>query len=220
MEPRSKFRVLLQALATIVGCYGIVSGAAEETAWKRPSFTNGVPNVAPAPVIALEWLRTISPIRSDLESNETLILALAAIRQPIVQSRAAAEGEYLASQLKHVLSVRPYDAELWLGLAVLEARRDPNGPATIESLKMSYLTAPSAAPLMPLRLNTTTRFDALADLELRELARSDVRLMLTRQPDQTSAFVSAYDRASGRGKAFLQETAQTVAPSILKLLRN
>jgi len=214
-----KFRVVLQALAAILGCYGIVSGAAEETAWKRPSFSNDVPNVAHTPVIPLQWLGAISPLRSDLESNETLILALSAIRQQTVHP-AFAEDEYLTSQLKHVLSVRPYDGELWLALAVLEARRDPNGPAMIESLKMSYLTSPSAAPLMPLRLDTTARFDALADLELRELARSDLRLMLTRQPDQTSAFVSAYGRASRRGKAFLRETAQTVAPSILKRLRN
>jgi hypothetical protein len=84
---------------------------------------------------------------------------------------------------------------------------------------MTYLTAPNEAELMPVRLNAATRFDALVDPDLRELVQGDVRLMLTRQPDQKAAVVSAYRSASKRGKAFLEDAIQMIAPTFLTTLR-
>ncbi len=205
-------RMLLYAIAAIIGCYGLISAAAERTTWERPNFPTEESGIQLASQTTMQWLGAISPIRSDLESNETLRLSLEAIRQNSAD-RSNQTRDAPIRRLRQVLGVRPYDAELWLALAVLEARRDPDGPGTIESLKMSYLAAPSERRLMPLRLRTATRFNALVDSDLRELARSDVRLMLTRRPTQESAFVSVYERASERGKAFLTETAQVVAPS-------
>lgn len=162
----------------------------------------------------VEWIGTISPFRSDLEGNQALVLAL----QAIPQARIRANNELARSHLKHALSLAPYDAELWLALAVLEAGQDPDGPGAIESLKMSYLTAPGDARLMPLRLASVTQFDALASPDLRDLAQGDVRLMLTRQPDQTPALVSAYRQASGRGKEFLKGAIRTLDPARLRTL--
>ena len=48
----------------------------------------------------------------------------------------------------------------------------------IEALKMAYFTAPNDARLMAVRLDLATSFDALADPDVRELARGDVRLIL------------------------------------------
>jgi hypothetical protein len=210
-------RMLLYAIAAIIGCYGLISAAAEGTTSRRPDFPTVESDFQLASRTTTQWLGAISPIRSDLESNETLRLALEAIRQN--SADRPNQTRVTLIRLRQVLCVRPYDAELWLALAVLEARRDPDGPGTIETLKMSYLAAPSERRLMPLRLRTATRFNALVDSDLRELARSDVRLMLTRRPNQESAFVSIYERASERGKAFLRETAQVVAPSALKAVR-
>jgi hypothetical protein len=47
----------------------------------------------------------------------------------------------------------------------------------IEALKMSYLTARNDAGLMAVRLDLATSSNALADPDVRELARGDVRLI-------------------------------------------
>jgi hypothetical protein len=108
---------------------------------------------------------------------------------------------------------------LWLALALLQARSDPRDPTLVEALKMTYFTAPNDARLMPVRLDTATSFDALADPDVKELVRGDIRLMVTRQPELRAAVVSAYRRASKLGKAFLEEAVQSIDPSFLATLR-
>jgi hypothetical protein len=188
------------------------------TALNRPDFPKDPTKINLNSNAPVEWIGTISPLRSDLEGNQALVLALQAIQQARADHGIRANSELARSHLKHALSLAPYDAELWLALAVLEAGQDPDGPAAIESLKMSYFTAPSDARLMPLRLAAVTQFDALASPDLRDLAQGDVRLMLTRQPDQTQALVSAYRQASSRGKEFLKGAIRTVDPARLRAL--
>ena len=89
----------------------------------------------------------------------------------------------------------------------------------VEALKLAYFTAPNDARLMPIRLDTATSFDALADPDLKELVRGDVRLMVTRQPALKPAVVSAYRRASNLGKAFLEESVRSIDPQFLAILR-
>ena len=72
---------------------------------------------------------------------------------------------------------------------------------------------------MPVRLDTATLFNALLDPDLKELARGDVRLMVTRRPELRTAVVSAYRRASSVGKALLEDAVQSIAPSFLPTLR-
>lgn len=188
------------------------------TALNRPDFPKD-PTKANLNLDApVEWIGTISPLRPDLEGNQALVLALKAIQRPRVDHGIRANSALARSHLKRALSLAPYDAELWLALAVLEAGQDPDGPAAIEALKMSYLTAPNDARLMPLRLATVTQFDALANPDLRDLAQGDVRLMLTRQPDQAPALVSAYRQASRRGKEFLEGAIRTIDPARLRSL--
>lgn len=219
MSSTKSSRILLLALAATVGCYGMVSVAAEVAALDRPDFPEDLRKINLTSQTTAEWLGAISPLRSDLEASEILILGLQAIRQNETSPLGAAKSELARSRLERALSVTPYDAELWLTLAMLEARRDPNGPGAIEALKMAYLTGPSEARIMPLRLGAATRFDALADPDLRELVTSDARLMLTRQPDQKRSIVSAYRQASTRGKSFLEDAVQSLDPSFLKDLR-
>lgn len=218
MNSTTSVRILLLALAAAVGCFGIVSGAAEVTASNRPDFPEDPVKANPSSSAAPEWVGTISPLRSDLEGSLALLLALQAIELPRADLSSQTKRELARSQLKHALSLAPYDAELWLALAVLEAQQDPDGPAAIESLKMTYLTAPSEARVMPLRLAMATQFDALASPDLREFVQSDVRLMLTREPNQTRALVLAYRQASNRGKQFLKDAIRAIDPALLKTL--
>ncbi len=122
--------------------------------------------------------------------------------------------------MKRVLAFAPYDAGLWLSLALLEMQRDPNSPATVEALRMSYLTAPNDARLMAARLDVATRSEALVDPDLQEFALGDVRIMLTRSPGQKEAVVAAYRRASSRGRAFLDEAARSIDSAFLPTLHS
>jgi hypothetical protein len=60
----------------------------------------------------------------------------------------------------------------------------------------------------------------LYDTDLKELARGDVRTILTQLPEQRPELVEYYVRASSIGKAFLEESAQTFDPKFADTLRN
>src|SRR5882757_10329978 len=197
MTSLSKFRILLVALALTIGSYAIASAIAEMTALERTAFP------ADAAKINSPWtgdvpslLLTLSPFRSDLESNHALIAALQAIesgRQKPATVRSAKHADAL-SRVRQTLSISPYNPELWLALALLQAQRDPHDPVVVEALKMTYFTAPNDARLMPVRLDIAGRFDALAIPDVRDLVRNDVQLIMTRRPELKPAIVSAYRR--------------------------
>jgi hypothetical protein len=216
------FRTSLMVLALAIGIYSIASGLAELSSLERPAFPSDPAKLnLPAAVAVPNWLATVSPFRADLESNHAWIVGMQTFQAGRVRSTAEqpARNAEARARIKQALSIAPYDAELWLVLALLRAQHDPRDPALAEALKIAYFTAPNDARLMPVRLDTATSFNALADPDIKELARGDVRLMVTRQPALRSAVVSAYRRASSLGKSFLEETVQAVDPSFLPALR-
>lgn len=218
MTSSNTIRAALTGLALFIGAYGLALPVIGMIAPQRPKFPRD-PQQAMMPSAMPSWASLIAPFDSGVLSSQALNLAFQAIQHGQSATDTGGENDVARSQLTNALSRVPYDAELWLALALLEAQRDPSGPVTVEALRMAYFTAPNEAELMPVRLDTATRFDALADPDLRELVQGDVRLMLTRQPDQKAAVVSAYRRASNRGKAFLEEAIQTIAPTFLTMLR-
>ncbi|GLR88536.1 hypothetical protein [Bradyrhizobium iriomotense] len=219
MNSSNATRAVLTGLALFIGVYGLALRLGGMIASERPKFPRD-PQQAMTPSPAMpRWVSLLAPFDSGVLGSQALNLAFEAIQRGQSAAGPGGENDLARSQLTNALSRVPYDAELWLALALLEAQRDPSGPATVEALRMAYFTAPNEAELMAVRLDTATRFDALEDPDLRELAQGDVRLMLTRQPDQKAAVVSAYRRASNRGKAFLEEAIQTIAPTFLATLR-
>jgi hypothetical protein len=222
MTSLSPFRVVLVTLALVVGLYACASGLAELGSLDRPVFP-----MDPRKFNALSlgeppgWLQAVSPFRSDLEANLALITAIRALQSGREKAAAANSGENTLplTRVRQSLSIAPCAPELWLALALLQAQRDPHDPVVTEALKMSYFTAPNDARLMPVRLDMATVSDALADPDVKELVRGDVRLMVTRQPDMRAAVVLAYRRGSRLGKAFLEESIQSIDPSFLSTLR-
>ena len=212
------FRIALIALALTLGCYGLLSEAVEWNAAARPTFPSGPENIAAPSGDVPAWSGRIPLFRSDLQSNDALIIALQAIQGGRLGTGAS--NDQARSRVRQALSAAPYDAELWLALALLETQRAPNSQAAIEALKLAYFTAPNDARLMPVRLDTATASDALVDPELAELARGDVRLMLMRRPELKTAIVLSYRRASKQGKAFLEQAVQTIDPSFVAALRS
>jgi hypothetical protein len=140
----------------------------------------------------------------------------------ILRSEPAAPPEELHAardNVRSALKIGPHDSRLWLVVALLEARSNSGGALLAESLKMSYLTGPNQADLIPLRLQTATSNNALDDSDLAELARSDVRAMLTQLSQQRPMLLDDYARASGVGKKFLEESVGKVDPGFLVTLR-
>ena len=198
MNSSNTFRIVLVALALITGSYALASSLAQLTSLDRPAFPTDPAKIrSPVADEAPGWLQTVSPFRSDLESNHALITALQAVQSGKERPTAGTPGQNDRAQarVKDSLSIAPYDPELWLALALLQAQRDPRNPSLVEALKMAYFVAPNEQELMPVRLDTATMFDALSDPDLKELVRGDVRLMVTRQPGLRTAVV---DRKSTR----------------------
>lgn len=220
MISSSRTRVVLIILALATGGYGAVSLVADATALDRPDFPQDRTKGSPIASAGPDWLGLVFPFWSDLEANQTLAAALSAIQKGTSGAPAGNGDELLRKRVKRVLAFAPYDAGLWLSLALLEMRRDPNSPATVEALRMAYLTAPNDARLMPARLEVATRSDALVDPDLKEFALGDVRIMLTRSPGQKEAVVAAYRRASSRGRAFLDKATQSINPAFLPILHS
>jgi hypothetical protein len=212
-------RICLIMLGLALGCYGLISAAAELSAAPRPAFPSDPAKMAAPAGDAPAWPESIPLFRSDLASNHTLIAALQAIQRGKPGDGMSADNSRARSRVKQALSAAPYDADLWLALSLLESRHDPKGPAMIEALKMTYFTAPNDTRLMPVRLDTATLSDAVIDPDLAELVRGDVRLMLTRRAELKTAIQQAYRRASKQGREFLEQAVKAIDPAYAAALR-
>jgi len=190
MTPLWKFRCLILLIVLIVGSVSIANLAAEVL---RPS--------------------AVAPFRSDVRGDYAVALANQ------VLGSAQPEQAEAAQKLRSALRIGPHDSQLWLVLALLQARSTPVDPRVSESLKMSYLTGPNRADLIPLRLQAVTSNNSLDDPDLAELARGDVRAMLTQLPQQRPMLLDDYARASIVGKKFLEESVGSIDPGFVLTLR-
>jgi hypothetical protein len=220
MSSANKFRIVAIVVAALILAYAPASLYSEIFSTKRPQLPAD-PSRITAQKLEPSLANTISPFRADLEGNRALALALTAL-QPGTGTLSAAdvqrniEGEEV---IKAALRQAPYRSELWLVLAALQTQRNTGNKQIIEALKMSYFTGPNDAELMPLRVYIAAQSDALADGDLKELARGDVRLMLIRQSDLRGAVSSAYSAGSNVGKTFIEEAVQSIDPKLTGLLR-
>jgi hypothetical protein len=206
------------ALALTIGCYVFVSAVVRTTALDRVAFPSD------AAKISSPWdgkVPFLSPFKSELESNHALIVALQAIEASRKKQTSVQSAQYTDAvrRVRGSLKISPHNPELWLALALLQAQRDPHDPVVFEALKMAYFTAPNDMRLVPVRLDVAGRFDLLADPDIKDLAGNDVRLIMTRRPGLKPAIVSAFRRASDRGKAFLQDAVQSIDPTFIPILR-
>jgi hypothetical protein len=85
-------------------------------------------------------------------------------------------------------------------------------------MKLSYFTGPSLENLIPARLATVVSGDELNDPDLRELARGDVRSILTRHPELKPALVAAYRNAATGGKQFIEQSVKSIDPPFVASL--
>jgi hypothetical protein len=84
---------------------------------------------------------------------------------------------------------------------------------------MSYLSGPNRANLIPARLESVTLTNATNDSDLGDLARSDVRAILTQPLEQCQILIGDCARASDSGRKFFEESVATIDPKFVDRLR-
>jgi hypothetical protein len=133
------------------------------------------------------------------------------------QAHAAAE---------RALRLSPHEAKVWLLLAAVESRirgldpaHQPEGRASA-ALKMAYYTGQNELELAPARLMVAAQPGVLADEELRQLVRDELRTILTRKTELKPAIVAAYREGSSAVKALIEEVVSTQDPYLLKWTRS
>jgi hypothetical protein len=216
MKPIWKFRFLALLVVVFVGGLSISSLVAEflrPAASQLPSRDSKAPSSQLVSSAALA--STIAPLRTDLRADYAIALA----GQTLRSDGQATDNETAQNAVKSALRFGPHDSRMWLVLALLQGQKNLGDSLVTESLKMSYLTGPNRAELIPTRLDSVTVNNSLNDADLNELASSDVRAILTQYPDQRQALIKDYLRGSAVGKKFLEASARTLDPAFADSLR-
>lgn len=210
-----RFRLLVLFIVLSAGSISIANLVAE---FLRPTpllSISGITKMLPQSAIdAANLVSTIMPLRSDLRAEYGLALA-----GRTSNSSHAPQAEPAKNAIISSLNIGPHDSLMWLVLALLQARSGPADPHVTESLKMSYLTGQNRIDLISIRLASATSGNSLSDPDLVDLARGDVRALLSQSTDQRQALVDAFAHASPTGKAFLERSVETVDPKFAELLR-
>ena len=105
---------------------------------------------------------------------------------------------------------------IWLLLALLQNQGQDRQSAA-EALRMSYLTSAADVALIPARLGLVSALASTADADLKNLARGDIRLILTRRPDLKPAIANAYRRGWPDGKAYIGGAVQSLDPGFVRI---
>src|ERR1700730_533013 len=217
MKPIWRFRLLVLLVVVFVGGLSISNLVAEflrQAPLPLPSRTSPAPTSEQ--ISSAGRASAIAPFRSDLKADYAVALA----GQTLKSEDAAQRDETAQNAVKNAFKIGPHDSRMWLVLALLQARSNLGDSLIAESLKMSYLTGPNRAELIPTRLASVTLNNSLNDADLNELARSDVRAILTQYPDQLQALADDYVRGSAIGKRFLEESVEMIDPKLADLLRS
>jgi hypothetical protein len=220
MKPIWKFRLIALVIVMLVGLFSITSLVAEfvrPAPLPFPSRDSHAP--APQAVSAAELASTVAPFRTDLRADYAIALAGKALRSDESGSQSP-DNEAAQNAVRRALEFGPHDSRMWLLLAQLQARKNLGDPLVTEALKMSYFTGPNRTELIPARLDLVTLYNALNDTDLTELARSDVRAVLTQSSDQRPVLAKDYVRASATGKKFLEDSVRMLDPAFADSLKN
>ena len=208
-----KFRLLSLLAAIFVGGVSLANLAAEFRRPLPPPFPSASsPSPTAEQLSATARAAGFAPFRSDLLADRALAVAAEALK-------SKGRPENAEAVIKTALKVAPHSSRMWLLLALVQASNNPADPVIAESLKMSYLTGPNHSEIIPSRLSAVTANNALRDPDLGDLARSDVRALLTQLPQQRQTLVSDYAAASEGGKKFLDQSVAAIDPGFSDKLR-
>lgn len=173
-----------------------------------------------------ETVARLAVIRGDLWTHYALSYGELAwpldrgIGQPAVRQQL----EEAQAATKRALRGSPHEARLWLLLAALtikiESLDHQQSNAAVGALKMAYYTAPNEVELSPFRLMIAVRPAVIADEELQQLVRDELRMLLTRNPRQKADIVAAYREASPTAKSLIEDVVNLQDPALLASVRS
>jgi len=123
------------------------------------------------------------------------------------------------ADLERAVRYSPLRGDAWLLLATMADRYGGQGHEPAALLKMSYYTAPSDQALFLLRIQVALRIAGLEDVELADMVRRDIRLLVTKTPALRPAFLGVYKAASSPGRRFVERVVSEVDPIYLAVLR-
>lgn len=133
---------------------------------------------------------------------------------------AAARLERARSHAETALAFAPINGAAWLFLAALPASASGGGDDSIATLlEMSYFTAPNDLDLARLRIERAATSNAIADKDIQEFIKSDIRKILAYRPEQKSAIIAAYRTAWPQNQPMLETLATDVDPTFGQSLR-
>jgi hypothetical protein len=99
----------------------------------------------------------------------------------------------------------PHRAEAWVLHAALAPPPRGQESGRIESVRMSYLTGFNDLHLAPLRFLAAARSGALADQEVQEMVRRELRLAAARRPALRPPLREAYASAPPADRRFIEQ---------------
>lgn len=219
MDFRMRFKIVTLAAAAVLSWFALVTMLSEaltpQSSGRPPQ--QGTPS---ANTRSTDWLAAAVALRGDLLADLAWTHAMPLFRPgPPPGSEDLSEERETALKLTRAsLSDAPHAARTWLLLAQLR-NQQPAAGSVAEALKMSYLTAPADSDLVADRLSLLAASNALDDADLLDLARSDIRLVLTRRRDLRDAVIRAYQSGSAKGRAFIQESTRALDPGFAATMR-
>ena len=220
MNVPNGFRIATLLLALALGWYAFATIFAETFTPKTQFFSQDLAPRNPSPYGSLaDWAAAAAPLRGDLLADVAMARAAPALNSAKIQPspEIVATRESALTYARQSLSLAPHSSEMWLLVAMLQNQGQARD--SLEALKMSYLTAPADVNLIPARLATVSASTTISDAELKNLARGDIRLILTRRPDLKPAIINAYRRGSADGKAYIDEVVRLLDPGFAASLR-
>jgi hypothetical protein len=211
MRSLLKFRIVAALIVLVTGGFALGNLYAELLR-ASPAYSPTDDQIA-----AATRATAVAPLRTDLKADLALALATRALQDRTGNVADLNQQAQLAA--KHALRGGPHDARIWLALGLLQAQRSNLDPQIAESLKMSYFTATNSLDLVSTRLNLVVATASLADADLAELARGDIRLILTRKPALKLTLLNIYQRGTPAGQQFIEENVKAIDPSFVPALR-
>ena len=189
--------------------------------FSRPKL-DGLPLDAPSAAAASKerdlalWAASIAAVRGDLWAVSAFTYAGLAIDDKGAGTRSTTDPAVarLRASVEHAIDDGPTQSAVWLLRTAFALRYPTGGWIPLEALRMAYYTGPSDQRIVSLRLRLAAQADAFNDLEIREFATRDVRMLLASK--HYSAIGAARDLASHGGKLFIEQTVHDIDPSAIE----
>lgn len=138
---------------------------------------------------------------------------------PAVPESGGGAANDTRMDLENAIRYAPHRGDAWLMLAAMADRYHWQGLQPAALLKMSYYTAPNDLALFPLRLQTSLQPNNLRDPEIQDLAKRDIRLVVTKMPSLKPALIAAYRAAPPASKAMVERLITEIDPTYLAAMR-